>query len=114
MNKKPLTQNNIEAVQYSLKKLMILSQLFNYEYQMYLVDTKFRSPQMNQFASRIGKDTAEIKRLLGGSVRLLETDYAEEFTGVMWRIMDSLCGLELEPLQIFADYLVESLENVGV
>ncbi len=112
MNKKPLTTANTEPVQYSLKKLMILSQLFNYEYQMYLVDTKFRSPQMNQFASRIGKDTAEIKRLLGGSVRLLETEYAEEFTGQLYRIFDKLCDLELEPLTIFADYLVESLEKV--
>lgn len=105
MNKKPLTTNNTEAVQYSLKKLMILSQLFNYEYQMYLVDTKFRSPQMNQFASRIGKDTAEIKRLLGGSVRLLETDYAEEYTGALWRIMDKLCDLDLNELTEVASNL---------
>ncbi len=105
MNKKPLTQNNTEAVQYSLKKLMILSQLFNYEYQMYLVDTKFKSPQMNQFASRIGKDTAEIKRLLGGSVRLQETDYAEEFTGALWSIMDKLCGYDLEELTEVANNL---------
>lgn len=105
MNKKPLTPNNTEAVQYSLKKLMILSQLFNYEYQMYLVDTKFKSPQMNQFASRIGKDTAEIKRLLGGSVRLLETDYAEEFTGAMWAILDKLCDYDLDELNEVANNL---------
>jgi len=106
MNKKPLTPANTEAVQYSLKKLMILSQLFNYEYQMYLVDTKFRSPpQMNQFASRIGKDTAEIKRLLGGSVRIQETDYAEEYTGALWRIMDKLCDMELGGVAEIAEYL---------
>lgn len=112
MIKKPLTPQNTEDVQYSLKKLMILSQLFTFEYQMHLVDTKFRSPQMNQFASRVGKDTAEIKRLLSRSVKMLETDYAEEYTGALWKIMDKLCDLELEPLIVFADYLVESLEKV--
>ena len=112
MIKKPLTPAKVDDVQYSLKKMMIISQLQVYEYQMHLVDTRFKSPQLNNFASRIGKDTAEIIRCLKGSVRMQETDYAEEYTSQLWRIMDKLCDLELEPLIVFADYLVETLEKV--
>lgn len=113
MLKQPLTPSRTEEINYSLEKMAILSQLLIYEYQMYLVDTRFKSPTLNNFASRVGKDCQEIRKCLKSSVIVRETEYADNYVGQVWRIMDKLCLLDLEPLTEYADYLTEQLQNIG-
>lgn len=114
MIKQSLTTQRSEQIQYSLKKIAVLNQLMIYEYQQIIVDTDFKIPSVNNFARRIGKDCQAIKTHLNALVKVQDTEYAEEFTSCLWRVLDILCKLELEPLQEYAEFLDQELEKVGV
>lgn len=105
MLKQSPTPTKTEDIQYSLKKLAILSQLISYEITVELMDANFKAPTINQFARRIGQDCQTIKSHLKAFVCVNETDHAEEYVGALWRILDKLCELDLEVLQEHAVYL---------
>lgn len=113
---KPLTVAKTEDIQYSLKKMAILAKLLEYENQVELIDTKFKIPIINNFTKRIGSDLNAIRMHLSRSGRtnvvVNDSDYAEEYTGALWRILDSLCKLDLEVLIGHAEYLEEALRKI--
>jgi hypothetical protein len=114
MIKQNLTTQRTEEVDQSLFKLAILSELFLFEHKMVLMDTAFKTPVANNFAKRIGMDAKELKSRLGSVIVVKQDEYAEEFIGVLWNILDTLCKLDLEPLQEFSEYVSQELEKVGV
>lgn len=112
MIKQNLTPERHKEVLRSLEKLAILSQLFDFEQQTYLADTRFSQPIANNFARRIGKDVQYIKQHLGNSIALSKTDFAEEYVATLWGILDNLCKVDLVPLKEYAEYLEQSLNGV--
>lgn len=107
--KQPITPERLLEVKFSLQKTAILAHVLMLEHQSVLVDTDFRVPNLNNFANRIGKDCAELSRLVanGGRMRVTspDADFKLDYSAEIWKVVDLLCGLSLEDIREFTEQL---------
>lgn len=71
MTKPPLTEEKLNRVKFSLKKMSILAQVLLMENQTEIVDADFRIPNMNNFSKRILSDYKQLKSLIHTCVGLV-------------------------------------------
>lgn len=105
-NKQPLTPTKAEKVTFSLQKLIVMAQVIQYEHMTEL-DADFRIPNLNNFAKRIGSDAQAIIDHLRRSGKMVPKDYGsvEEYSAVIWRVLDLLIGLPIEEIKEFTKNL---------
>lgn len=112
--KQQLTPTKAHAIQLSLQKLSIMSQVIKFEQQE--LDVDFRIPILNNFSNRIKSDSNQIIHHLEKSGRwgITHNEATEDYAGEIWRIFDLLCGLDIEIIKEFADRLQKEFSEIGV
>ena len=116
MIKQTLTPERVQNIQQSIAIITVMSKAIQMEYCMDLMDTKFKSPQVNMFAGRIGKDVKEIYNHLKNNYRvsfeLIDTDLLDEYAAEMQRIIHLFMKLPLSQIREVMDNLCELLVAV--
>src|ERR1700761_7574405 len=100
--KQQITEEKAIRIAYSMQKLCILSQVMQYEHANEL-DVDFKMPIVNNFAKRIGTDAQAIIDHIKRHGKIIPTnhDAVEEYSAVIWQILDLIIGLKVEALQEF-------------
>lgn len=113
MLKQELTPERAERIQLSLQVLAILSQCMLFE-SLQTLDTDFRIPNLNNFAKRIIGDARAIQTGLekSGRWKVVPSDHLEEYSAEIYRVVGILCGIDLQLVKEFADYLEKTFENI--
>lgn len=82
------------------------------EWQMYMVDYKFKSPNMNNHLKRMRESMREVKRHFANFVQVKDQDeFSYEYTVQLHRVMALFSGLHTDQLSEYADGLEELLAN---
>lgn len=114
--KQTITTDKLNRIHFSLQKLAILSKVMIFENQEEIVDADFRIPYLNNFARRIGNDCQAIQEHLKKSgklnVKVIDNNFAEDYSGEIWRVVTLLCGLDLEIIKEVATNLEKEMEAI--
>lgn len=115
MIKQQLTIERARRIKFSLQKMAIFSQMLLLENQCEL-DVDFRIPVINNFAKRIISDSKVISEHLKKSgriaVNVIDTDFAEDYSGEIWRVVTLLAGMDLEVIKEYANNLDTELKTI--
>lgn len=82
------------------------------EWQMYMVDYKFKNANMNNHLKRMRESMREVKRHFANFVQVKDQDeFSYEYTVQLHRVMALFSGLHTDQLAEYADGLEELLAN---
>jgi len=101
----------------SLQFILVCSQLVLTEFDMDLVDTRFKNPNLNNFAKKI-KDNAEFIQLHLRSIIKPKSgndrEYTIQYINELWRILHHFIGMDIAQLEEYADGLDQMFKEQEV
>ena len=113
-----MTPERANRINSSVQFMLILAEMIKMEHASDLIDSNFKNPMVNQFASRIAKDATAIKTHLmtNDRVKVLVSDneFFENYAGEMYRVFKYFIGLPLSQVREVMDKLHTVSEAVEV
>ena len=108
MIKQVMTPERANRIQRSVQYMLIMAEMIKMEHASDM-DTRFKNPMANQFASRIANDAKAIQThlLTNDKVKVQVTDYdfVEEYAGELFRVFHFFIGLPLSNIKTVMDNL---------